>query len=197
MIRGLPIFATLLVAAASATMVALGIWQLERAEWKADLIARSIAAQASDSQVDWPQGADDVEGAIFHRSAFLCERVLGTRSAAGTNAMGGKGWAHYATCALKGGGEAEVGLGWSRQPVEAPEWTGGEVTGFVSPTPKYARLIAAPPQAGLEALARPDPSDLPNNHMAYAVQWFFFAITALVIFLLAVRRKAKDRGEAG
>ena len=49
-------------------------------------------------------------------------------------------------------------------------------------------LVADPPVAGLQANAPPDPRDLPNNHMAYAFQWFFFAITALVIYGLALRR---------
>ena len=38
-------------------------------------------------------------------------------------------------------------------------------------------------------MARPDPSDLPNNHLAYAGQWFFFAITAFIIYVLALRRR--------
>ena len=51
------------------------------------------------------------------------------------------------------------------------------------------RLVAAPPQAGLAQLALPDPRDLPNNHLSYAVQWFLFAATALVIYVLALRKK--------
>ena len=46
------------------------------------------------------------------------------------------------------------------------------------------------PLAGLEPLAAPDPRDLPNNHLAYAGQWFFFALTALVIYILALRRRS-------
>ena len=30
---------------------------------------------------------------------------------------------------------------------------------------------------------------IPNNHLSYAVQWFLFALTALVIYVLAVRKK--------
>jgi surfeit locus 1 family protein len=56
---------------------------------------------------------------------------------------------------------------------------------------RYIRLIAETPQAGLEPLAPPDPGDLPNNHLAYAVQWFFFAATALVIYVLALRRRQR------
>ena len=54
-----------------------------------------------------------------------------------------------------------------------------------------------PPRAGLLPLERPDPSDLPNNHIAYAWQWFLFALTALVIYGLAVRKRVmgEERGE--
>ena len=56
---------------------------------------------------------------------------------------------------------------------------------MIAPGP---RLVADPPVAGLQANAVPDPSDLPNNHLSYAGQWFLFAATALVIYVLAVRR---------
>ena len=66
----------------------------------------------------------------------------------------------------------------------------GRVTGMVAPGP---RLVADPPVDGLFALARPDPSDLPNNHLSYAGQWFFFALTALVIYFIALRARMAKR----
>ena len=63
------------------------------------------------------------------------------------------------------------------------------VAGIIAPAGEGIRLIADPPQAGLEPLAMPDPADLPDNHLAYAGQWFFFALTALVIYVLALRRR--------
>jgi surfeit locus 1 family protein len=33
---------------------------------------------------------------------------------------------------------------------------------------------------------------LPNNHLMYAGQWFFFALTALVIYVLALRKKRRS-----
>ena len=126
MSRKLPLIPTLVVLAAVATMVALGIWQLQRAEWKEGLLARFHQAQTMSSAVPWPR---------------------------------------------------------------SPEWSGGEVGGFIGPAGKGVRLVAAPAQAGLAQLAAPDPNDVPDNHLAYAFQWFFFAITALVIYGLALRRK--------
>ena len=60
-----------------------------------------------------------------------------------------------------------------------------------------ARLVADPPVAGLGANARPDPSDIPNNHLAYAVQWFLFAFTALVIYALALRKRLAAAAQRG
>ena len=51
---------------------------------------------------------------------------------------------------------------------------------------------ADPALGGLEANALPDPSDLPNNHLSYAVQWFAFALTALVIYAMVLRRRGRS-----
>ncbi len=184
----LPLVSTLIVAGAVAVMVALGVWQLGRAEWKGDLIARYTAAAGDASAVPFPRAAGDVETALYRRSSLTCERVLSTRATAGRSDEGVSGWAHIAICMLAGGGQAEVALGWSREP-RSPQWRGGQVSGFVAPAGEAARLVAAPAQAGLEQLAQPDPNSLPNNHLAYAGQWFFFAVTALVIYVLALRRR--------
>jgi surfeit locus 1 family protein len=53
-------------------------------------------------------------------------------------------------------------------------------------------VVADPPLGGLVANAQPDPRSLPNNHLSYAVQWFLFAITALVIYGLALWRRGKS-----
>ena len=52
-------------------------------------------------------------------------------------------------------------------------------------------MIADPPLAGLEANARPDPASIPNNHLSYAIQWFLFALTALVIYAIALRKRLR------
>ena len=195
MTRGrLPLLPTLVVLAAVATMIALGVWQLQRAEWKGALLDRYRQAQAMSSEVEWP-GPADYERALYRHARINCTRVLGIDSVAGRSQAGAAGWAHVARCLHDGPGVADVAMGWSRDPVP-PEWSGGEVGGFIGPYGRVVRLVAAPPQAGLEQLAAPDPNDLPNNHVAYAFQWFFFALTALVIYWLALRRKWRDSGNA-
>jgi cytochrome oxidase assembly protein ShyY1 len=63
----------------------------------------------------------------------------------------------------------------------------------IAPDSKYGmRLIAAEPAPGLKASAPPSPESIPNNHLAYAVQWFIFAAMAAIIYGLALRRRAKE-----
>jgi surfeit locus 1 family protein len=85
---------------------------------------------------------------------------------------------------------AAVAIGWSSRP-QSPAWSGGEVSGFIGSAGKGIRLVASPAQAGLEELAAPDPAAIPNNHLSYAVQWFAFAASALVIYALALRKRCE------
>ena len=168
-------------------MVALGVWQLGRADEKEALLA-SYAEAGEQPAVTFPRSEDAVDASLYRRSSVLCESVNSLGAVAGKSAQGRSGLAVIANCKLDGGGEADVVLGWKSAP-NMPDWSGGEVTGLIAPGP---RLVADPPLAGLEAVARPDPADLPNNHLAYAGQWFFFAMTALVIYFLALRRRRKE-----
>lgn len=189
MIRRLPLWPTLLVAAAVATMIALGVWQLRRAEWKEGLIARYEQARAMSAEVPWPRSEAGMENALFRWSGFDCQRVLSIRTTAARSAADESGVAQIARCAIDGGGEAEVALGWSR-PAEEFAWTGGSVSGVIGPGGEFGgTLYAARNPGGLQPLAPPDPSDLPQNHLMYAGQWFFFALTALVIYVLALRKR--------
>ena len=65
----------------------------------------------------------------------------------------------------------------------------GEVSGIIG---ARGVLHTAQVPQGLKPLAPPDPNEVPNNHLMYAGQWFFFALTALVIYVLALRRKRRD-----
>jgi len=185
----IPFIPTLVVVAAVATMIALGVWQLQRRDGKEALIARYSQVQSLSSSVAWPRDAAARADALFRQAGFTCQRVLARGAVAGHSATGETGWAQTATCAIGGGEKAEVVLGWARNPAQV-DWAGGPVLGFVAPgADDEVRLIASPPLAGLSANAHPDPRDMPNNHFAYAVQWFVFAAMALVIYVLAVRKR--------
>jgi cytochrome oxidase assembly protein ShyY1 len=191
MIRRLPVIPTIIVLIAVGVMVRLGFWQLDRLHEKEALLARYEGAQATDALMLWPRSAVEIDGRLYHGAMVDCEAVAAaTTPRSGQNARGEAGLAHYATCRQRDGSVAQVVLGWSRDPAPR-QWSGGEVTGTIAPGP---RLVADPPLAGLEPNARPDPSDLPNNHLSYAVQWFLFALVALVIYGLAVRKRLAGQG---
>ena len=191
MIRRIPIFATLIVIAAVATMIALGVWQLHRLTWKEALIARYAQVETLSASVPWPRDAADAETNLFRHSTLRCDRVLAQDATAGHNLAGVTGWAQTARCGLDGGGEATVALGWTQSTAILP-WSGGEIGGIVAPGEAGSvRLIASPPPAGMQQLAAPDPRDIPNNHFAYAIQWFLFAGVAAVIYAIALRKRMR------
>lgn len=183
--RRFPILATLVVAIAIATMIGLGIWQLQRLKWKEGLLARYAAAQQTPAMVAWPGDPLSAEQRLYRLARVDCRAAGPLDAIAGRNDHDQPGFAVVSNCQLTGGGTARIVLGWTATP-ELPAWSGGEVTGMIAPGP---RLVADPPLAGLQANAKPDPSEIPNNHLSYAIQWFFFAATALVIYALALRKR--------
>jgi surfeit locus 1 family protein len=190
MTRRVPLLATLVVLAAVAVMIALGVWQLARKAEKEALLARFAQAQAVTAPVRWPAPGEDPDTVLYRRAMIDCLHVERIAAVAGRSARGQSGWAQVASCRLADGDVAQVAIGWSRE-ARAPAWSGGVVEGIIGPAGRGIRLVATQPQAGLEPLAAPDPASIPNNHLSYAVQWFFFAGTALVIYVLALRRRAR------
>ena len=192
MIKRLPIFVTILVLAAVATMVGFGIWQLQRAEWKNALL--ETYASASDlPAIAYPAVPDESEAPYFRKSSVNCLAVTGWRSTSGRSASGRSGWAHIAQCRTAGaeGPGAQVVAGWSERP-DNPQWDGGIVDGVIAPDSQYViRLVASEPVAGLQKSQPPALEDIPNNHLSYAVQWFLFAGIALAIFMLALKGRRK------
>jgi surfeit locus 1 family protein len=187
MSRRFPWGATVLVLAAVAVMIGLGVWQLHRKAWKEGLITRYEAAQGLSAEVPFPRHDSEVEAVLYRRSRIDCLAVGNPRGIAGNDAAGASGIARTVDCKVAGGGVIPVILGWSRAPM-SPDWRGGTVAGTIGSGPK---LVADPPLAGLAANARPDPRDLPNNHLSYAVQWFLFAATALVIYAIALWKRLR------
>jgi cytochrome oxidase assembly protein ShyY1 len=188
MTRRFPIFATVLVLAAVGTMISLGFWQIRRLHEKEALLSHYAAAVGQNAEVPWPTTAKAGQAQLYRHSRVDCLRVTDRGGMAGRNARGESGLAQYVHCMLADGTSAKVVLGWSVEPLAGQGWNGGEVYGVIAPGP---RLVADPPLAGLQANALPDPSEIPNNHFAYAVQWFLFAATALVIYGIALWKRAR------
>lgn len=189
--RRVPIVATIVVLAAVATMIALGIWQLGRVATKERQIAHYERSQRMSADITWPRSAEARAAAAFRVSEFDCREVLSEEARVGENFAGQSGWGHFARCRLADGSEARAALGWSQRPAKTG-WRGGMVRGTISPG---GTIYSFAPSPGLEPLKAPDPTDAmktsPNGHRAYAMQWFFFGATALVIYAIALRRRMR------
>lgn len=187
--KRIPILPTLIVLVAVAYMVHLGFWQLDRLKQKEAMLARYQAALSDKGVHPWPN--DDIAPLGYTRLRLDCRSSGDAAPQAGRNAQGQSGWAQVAVCTVPDGGHARVVLGWSASPASV-RWSGGIVTGTYLPRGEEVVVIADPPLAGLAPNAKPDPRDIPNNHLAYAVQWFLFAGVALVIYALALRKRLRE-----
>lgn len=192
--RRVPILATLVVLAAMATMVALGVWQLGRAREKDALLARYQAATGL-PPVDFPVGAMARETMpLFRRSQANCLQPVTSKQVAGRNRQGQSGFAHWVDCRTGAEGPGlRVDIGWSERPAEI-KWDGVPVVGTIAPDKERGmRLISGTGLAGLQPSAAPDIAEIPNNHRSYAFQWFAFALSGLVIYALALKGRGKAK----
>ena len=194
MIRRLPVIPTIIVAFAVAAMIALGIWQLQRAQWKTRLIAQYEKAETL-PPITWPTvppKADQLP--LFRHATGMCLRTIGKRAVAGENRSGEPGYVQIIDCATGAEGPGmSVEVGWSKNPNAKVNWAGGPVSGVIAPDRRTRmRLVAAGAPPGLEPSAPPSIRSIPNNHRCYALQWFAFAAIALIIYGLALRKRWKE-----
>lgn len=203
--KHLSIVPTALVAAAIGAMIALGVWQLQRADEKNALLARYANAYRL-PEMAYPANAVG-DGFLFRRADGMCLEPLSPRIEGGLNAKGEAGWRHMVSCRTGAEGPGmTVDIGWSARFDLVPDWKGGAVSGVISRQPDHRSLlsrlfgkpsqpalmlVATRPAPGLEASAPPSTRDVPNNHFAYAVQWFLFAGIAAIIYGLALRRRKR------
>jgi surfeit locus 1 family protein len=188
----LSVIPTLLVALAVATMIGLGIWQLQRKAQKDELLSRYESAVGLPA-VAWPTVPDPATLPLFRRSSLICARVVKIETVSGSNAAGKAGFAHVASCQTgkAEGPDAKVAFGWSERP-QSPKWDGGRVKGIIAPYgAQRIKLVSTDAVDGLDILAEPSPSQIPNNHLLYAIQWFIFATAATIIYILALRKRTK------
>ena len=194
--KRVPILPTLIVLLAVAGMIALGLWQLlDRLPQKEAYLAQ-LAANPARPVIAFPLFPD--ESLLFRRAEADCRPPVTIRRAG----AGAAGFRLIATCSVPQG-STQVQLGTTHDPRAETRWPGGRVTGYVAHAPdsrsliqsafdhrpQAMMLVADTPAAGLEANPSPDIDAVPNNHLAYAVQWFLFAAITAIIYALAVVRR--------
>ncbi|APZ98546.1 hypothetical protein BWQ93_08580 [Sphingopyxis sp. QXT-31] len=208
--RRWPVIPTIMVLAAVATMIALGVWQWQRKGEKEALIALYQRNMAMSSLVTYPELPPVPDAMLYRKSGVTCLEPVRWDQRGGTDRAGKSGIRMIADCRTGAEGPGvliDMGTADNFMPDgKAPAWKGGIVQGTIVPGPEQptmierltgramparALLVADVPAPGLRASAVPSAADTPNNHLAYAGQWFFFAIAALVIYVIAVRRRLR------
>ena len=191
----LPLLPTLLVGAAVITMAGLGVWQLQRMDEKEVLIARYRQSSGL-APIAWPSVPPPDDSLLYRKGEGFCTEVVGWRATAGRNVGGDSGWSHIASCRTGGleGPGMQVDMGWSKSSAPPAGWRGGEVSGVIAPDRAFRiRLVSSRAAPGLQPSAPPSPELTPNNHLFYAIQWFFFAFAAALIYWLALRKRQKSK----
>lgn len=198
--RRFPILPTLVVTLAVAAMIALGLWQLLDRLPKKEAFLAQLATNPTKSVIAFPRHAD--EALLFRRASAVCPAPTSIRLAG----AGAAGYRAIAECPPVGDQPAlPVQLGTTRDPNARPRWAGGRVEGHLAhaptgqsligtaldPASQRLMLVASRPLAGLKPNPAPDIDAVPNNHLAYAGQWFFFAAVAAIIYVLAVARRRR------
>lgn len=204
--RRWPVIPTILVLAAVATMIALGVWQLQRKAEKEALIALYQRNTAMSATIAYPKLPPVPDTALYRKSSVVCLAPVRWDPRSGSDRTGKTGIRMIADCRTGAEGPGvlvDVGISDDFAP---PQWSGGTVQGTIVPGPEQATLVermtgravparamlvADTPVAGLRASGVPSAEDTPNNHFAYAMQWFLFAVAALVIYIFAVRRRLR------
>lgn len=200
-----PLIPSVLVGLAVAVMIALGVWQLERRGEKDAQLAQ-LAANFSRPVMAFPRYPVGDEH-LFRRAQAMCVAVIGWRQ----EGAGANGFRSIAECRTGAEGAVLlVDMGTARDPKFQPVWKGGQVTGTITHAPDHRPIIAGlfdrvpknlmlvseAAAPGLTPTPRPALSSVPNNHLAYAVQWFLFALVAAVIYVLALRLRQRKPAEA-
>lgn len=206
-----PLLSTIFVVIAVAVMIGLGVWQWGRSAEKQREIAAYTANVSAAATALPPMGGPVPAAMKFRSVSAACVTVTNWRIIGGQSADGNSGFRRIADCATGAEGPGFVAdMGISQTATGNPAWTGGMVRGRLGEEPvecgalasalrqcpvRRPMIVSTEPLPGLVASRLPDPRDIPDNHIAYAVQWFLFAGIALIIYLIALRQRAK-RGAA-
>jgi surfeit locus 1 family protein len=201
--RRFPLFPTILTLVMLIVLISLGIWQLERREWKHALIARLQAAQTQPllEPVDFMRAMRSEASIQYRRAELPCAPgdVLPYDLKGGSSAGGESGYLVLVSCRPNRKPPDIVAVaGWTKRPDAAavPVHVDTVFKGIIIERP-YGRVktrpqfmlipdTAVPP---LQVSRVPSPEDLPDNHLSYAGQWFGLAAVLATIYGLWLRKR--------
>lgn len=195
-----PLIPTAIVALCIAAMIGLGLWQLNIRLPQKEAQLAHLADNPSKPEMAFPSLPDD--SLLFRKAQGFCLEPVGSELI-GAGKEGFRLIVECRTGGLEGPGML-VQLGTTRDPNAKLDWKGGTVHGTIAYAPdarsmlaslndkgpKRLMLVAETPPQGLSANTPPKTDGVPNNHLAYAVQWFLFAAVAAIIYLLALKWRA-------
>jgi surfeit locus 1 family protein len=205
--KRLPIIQTILAMLAVATMIALGIWQLQRKNQNEVLLIQ-VSANIKKPAISYPKLGPVGASSLHRKSSVTCLHVAQWREDSGSDAQGEPGTRYLAECSTGAEGPgALIVAGIANRPNVKVNWNGGLVDGIITTEPDRqpmvaklfgAKVVLRPmlvSREGLGGLRAAEPPSLDKirskiaNNGSYAVQWFLFAAAAAVIYVLAMRKK--------
>ncbi len=202
-----PVLASLIVLVLVAILVGLGVWQLQRARWKADLIARLEAAPALPElgPSDFEEAMLGLRSVQYRRASHVCRpgRVRPYDLKGGSSQSGEGGFLVLVSCRPNDKPpDIVIVAGWTRdagamrRTFEVDTFFEGLVIerpyGDAPGRPQFM-LIPTTAIPELAPARLPSPRDLPDNHLAYAGQWFGLAVALLAIYGVWLRRRRVPR----
>ncbi len=177
-----------MVAIAIPILIGFGVWQLDRAEWKAGVLA-DLARNQALPLVDLGAGPipDDAQFRLV-RLRLDCAGGL-ARLTAGRSLDGQSGYSYLVQCRA---GDTPVtrDAGWHARPdpIAIPGGTASFEGRLVKGPGDSWVLVDQRSGPPLVPSAPPGPDTISDNHLSYAIQWFSFAAILAVIYGLWLRR---------
>jgi surfeit locus 1 family protein len=212
----IPVIPTIIVTAAVAIMIALGVWQVQRIDEKAALLALYRANMQAPALNVFPLQRPVPDSAMFRRATVRCIPSGPVDVRGGKDALDQTIFRHIVGCVSlstpevppPSGPEPQfyVDVGGNADPAQKlaildfnftgilttmPQESSAILRLFRTDPPPAALLIAQNAAQNMVPSAPPDIENVPNDHLAYAIQWFLFAGAATIIYILALAKRAK------
>lgn len=207
--RRFPVALTVATAVALAILVGLGTWQVRRLAWKEDLLRRVEAARTGEpisyaralraKDPSWARvrltcrsfragrplyGLTD--GEIVWRLLALCDSAAGPTVVDRGVIDGSKGLVSPPETRFDGGATTVVGIVRKVSPPVA------EVVADAGwPAQRWYVAAEAETPAPVGVKAAPLPTDIPNNHLGYALTWYGLAAALAGVYLALLRKRLK------